>query len=168
MNRRLYFLFPDRAHALAAVTELAGNGVREDSMYALADKNIRLDGLPNATSRQKHDTARRIEKLLWSTNLVLFCLAFGSFITLLILNGLNIWLLVCIGLMVATFLAGLRFTQVPNTHLDEFQDALAHGEILLMVDTTESRLADIEDRIHRHHPEAAIGGVGWGARTLGL
>jgi hypothetical protein len=168
MNRRLYFLFPDRVHALSAVNELAASGVPENDMHALADKDVPLDGLPNATSRQKHDAARRLEKLLWSANLALFCLAFGSCITLLILSGLSLWVLVCIGLMVVTFLAGLRFTHVPNTHLDEFQDALAHGEILLMVDTPESRLADIEDRIHRHHPEAAIGGVGWGTGAFGL
>ena len=168
MNRRLYFLLPDRDHALSLVNELALNGVGDENMHALADQRIRLDELPNATSRQKHDTARRVETILWNANLALFTLAFGGFITLLILVGLSGWLLLCIAIMVATFLAGLSFTRTPNTHLDEFRDALAHGEILLMVDTPASRVADIEDRVHRHHPEAAIGGVGWGTGAFQL
>lgn len=168
MYRRLYFLLPDREHALSVVNELAVNGVREEHMHAVADQRVPLPGLPNATTRQKHDTGRQVERLLWNANLAVFSLALGSFITLVILYGLTGWLLLCIAVMVATFLAGLGFTHVPNTHLDEFHDAIAHGEILLMIDTEESRVADIENRVHRHHPEAAVGGVGWGTEAFGL
>jgi len=70
--------------------------------------------------------------------------------------------------MVATFLAGLIFTSVPNTHLGEFQDALAHGEILLMVDVPETEVAKVEQQVHHQHPEVTIGGVGWGTAALGL
>jgi hypothetical protein len=70
--------------------------------------------------------------------------------------------------MLATFLAGLLFTRVPNTHLDEFRDALAHGEILPMVDVPQTRVADLEDRVHHHHPETTVGGIGWGTGALGL
>jgi hypothetical protein len=97
-----------------------------------------------------------------------FCLALWGFVILAILYGLTAWLLLCIAIMVATFLAGLGFTHVPNTHLDEFHDALTHGEILLMVDTGEAQIADIENRVHRHHPEATVGGVGWGTAAFGL
>ena len=168
MYRRLYFLLPDREHTLAVVNELAMNGIQEEHMHALAEKPHLLDGLPNATTRQKHDAARRIEKLLWNGNLVLFSLALASFITLIILQGLTLWLLACLTVMVATFMAGLGFTRVSNTHLDEFHDALTHGKILLMVDAPASGVATIEDRVHRHHPEAVIGGVGWGTEAFGL
>jgi len=168
MYRRLYFLLPDREHALAVVNELAANGIREEHMHAVADQQLPLTGLPNTTIRQKHDAGRRVEKLLWNANLTVFGLALGGFITLIILYGLTGWLLVCIATMIATFLAGLGFTHVPNTHLDEFRDAIAHGEILLMIDTEESRVADIENRVHRHHPEATVGGVGWGTEAFGL
>ena len=58
--------------------------------------------------------------------------------------------------------------RIPNVHLDEFRDALAHGEILLMVDVAQQRVADIEDCVHHNHPETTIGGVGWGTEALGL
>ena len=116
MYRRLYFLLPDREHALAVVNELAVNGIREEHMHAVADQRVRLTGLPNATTRQKHDAGRRVEKLLWNANLAVFALALGSFITLTILHGLSGWLLVCIAIMIATFLAGLGFIHQAAGH----------------------------------------------------
>ncbi len=167
MDRRLYFLLPDANHALAVVNELAHTGVEPERIHALADSRVALGELPPASVRQIHDAGRRIETFLWDGNLVVFGLALGVLLTALVSGNLSGWLLVPLGIMLATFLAGLRFTRLPNTHLDEFRDALAHGEILLMVDVAETRVADIENRVHRH-PEAAVGGVGWATRAFGL
>jgi hypothetical protein len=168
MDRRLYFLLPDTEHALAVVNELDQTGVDPGRIHALAESTVALGDLPTASIRQINDTARRIETVLWDGNLVVFGLALGVLITLLVSGNLNAWLLVPLGIMLATFLAGLRFSRLPNTHLDEFRDALAHGEVLLMIDVAETRVADIEYRVHHYHPEAAIGGVGWGTRAFGL
>ena len=168
MNRRLYFLMPDKAHALSVIYELTSNGIDVDHIHALADKKVRLKGLPNASWHQSHDTGHRVEDLLWKINLFVFGLALGSLATLLLSKGLNAWLLVPSGIMLVTFLVGLLFTRVPNTRLGEFRDALAHGEILLMVDVPQTRAADIEDRVRHHHPETTVGGVGWGTEALGL
>ena len=168
MDRRLYFLLPDTEHALAVVNELDRTGVDPERIHALGNSTVALNDLPKASIRQINDAARRIETILWDGNLVVFGLAVGVLITLLVSGNLNAWLLVPLGIMVATFVAGLRFTRLPNTHLDEFRDALAHGEILLMVDVAEAQVADIENRVHHYHPEATVGGVGWGTRAFGL
>jgi hypothetical protein len=168
MDRRLYFLLPDRDHALAVVNELAQAGVDTERIHALADSGTYLGELPGASSRQIHGTSRRIETVLWDGNLVVFGLALGVLISLLVVGGLDAWLLLPLGVMLASFIAGLRFTRLPNTHVDEFRDALAHGEILLMIDVPEMRVADIGNRVHHHHPEATVGGVGWGTRAFGL
>ena len=139
MNRRLYFLIPDKSHALSAVYELTRHGINLDHIHTLANKKVRLQSLPNA-GHQFQDPGQRIEDLLWKTNLVIFGLA----------------------------LAGLLFTRVPNVHLDEFRDALAHGEILLMVDVPQTRVAEIEELVHHHHPEATVGGVGWETEVFGF
>ena len=70
--------------------------------------------------------------------------------------------------MVVNFMIGLHFTNQPNTHLGEFRDALAHGEILLMVDVPESKVTEVENDIQQHHPEATIGSVGLSTQALGL
>ena len=167
MNRRLYFLIPDKSHALSVVFELTSHGVDLDHIRALADRKVRLQGLPNAR-HQIQDPGHRIEGLLWKGNLVIFGLALGSLVILLFTRGLDAWLLIPVGIMLASFLGGLLFTRVPNVHLDEFRDALAHGEILLMVDIPQKYVADIEDRVHRHHPETTVGGVGWESEVFGF
>ena len=168
MKRRLYFLLPDRAHALSVVDELTHEGISIENIHALGSKGTQLDGLPIASPRQFSDAASHLESFLWNANLLSFIVAIGIFIILLVTTGWSLWLLVPVAIMVANFLAGLRFTRLPNTHLDEFRDALAHGEILLMVDVPEQRVADIEDQIHHHHPEATVGGVCWGSPAFGL
>jgi hypothetical protein len=168
MNRRLYFLLPDRAHALLVVDELNLSGIRTEHIHALGDRRTRLDGLPASTLRQTRDTASRLEKILWNANLISFAIALCVFIAMVLTMNWSWWLLVPVVILVANFLAGLGFTSLPNTHLGEFQDALAHGEILLMVDVPESQVATVEAQVHHQHPEAAIGGVGWGTAALGL
>lgn len=168
MDRRLYFLIPDRQHALAVVDELVEHGINHEQMHALADKRTRLDGLPRASIRQKNDPAQRVEKIFWNANLACFALALISLIVLPVLYGLGWWLLIPVAVMVANFMIGLHFTNLPNTHLGEFRDALAHGEILLMVDVPESRVAQVENDIHQHHPEATVSGAGWSTQAFGL
>jgi hypothetical protein len=46
---------------------------------------VSLPGLPVATTRQKHDVGRRVEKLPWNASLIMFGLARDCFITLGIL-----------------------------------------------------------------------------------
>ncbi len=168
MNRRLYFLIPDRTHALAVVEDLLANGIDIEHMHAIGDRRTRLDGLPSASPRQRRNSARRVEKILWNGNLVCFGIALIATLITPIYTGLSWWLLLPIGIMAANFLAGLRFTGIPNTHLGEFRDALAHGEILLIVDVPEARVAEVEHEIHHRHPEASVGGVGWGTQAMGL
>ena len=168
MNRRLYFLLPDRSHALSVVDELACTGIDTRHMHALADRRTRLDGLPDATRRQYRNSANSLEKLLWNTNLISFACALSALIVLLITLGLTWWLIIPVATLAVNFVIGLHFSNIPNTHLGEFRDALAHGEILLLVDVPESRVAEVETRLHHRHPEAIPGGVGWGTQAFGL
>ncbi len=99
---------------------------------------------------------------------MVFGLALGVFLSLLVLSGLTAWLWLPVLIMAGTFLGGLYFTHVPNIHLNEFRDAFVHGEILLMVDVSKAQVAKIEDLVHQHHPDATIGGIGWGTTAFGL
>ena len=72
------------------------------------------------------------------------------------------WLLLPAAVMLISFLLGEEFTRrVPDVHLSEFRDALRHGEILLMIDVPVTKVERFEALVHRHHPEAVTGGVGW-------
>lgn len=168
MHRRLYFLLPDRAHALSVMNELACCGLDLGQVHAMANRHADLAGLSVASHAQRRDLAHRLEDFLWDGNLIVFGLALGAMLTLIAVNGLTLWLLLPAGIMLASFLAALRFTRLPSVHLDEFRDALSHGEILLMIDVPETRVDDIENRVHQHHPDAAAGGVSWSMPAIGI
>ncbi|HKK07201.1 MAG: hypothetical protein P8009_09245 [Gammaproteobacteria bacterium] len=168
MNRRLFFLFPTAIQVRSVVSELREAGVGVEHIHAVARKGATVGGLPVATPQQRRDTARRVERWLWRANLGVFALALLLLLGFVV-DGHPQWAWVPLLLMLATFVAGERFsTQVPNTHLDEFADALDHGEILVMVDVPKRRVGEIESLIHRRHPEATVGGVGWAVGALGI
>ena len=167
MKRRLYFLMPDTAHTRNVVGELEASGIERRHMHVVATQGVDLEGLPEATSGQRNDLGARLERLLWDGNLVLFFAALLALVVLAVMQVSWYWLPVPLAVMLATFLSGVEFTRhIPNVHLSEFSDAIHHREILLMVDVPVKEVARVEALVHRHHPEAVAGGVGWHSDAL--
>ena len=167
MLRRLFFLLPDVEKTRKIIGELGSYGVRKHQMHVIG-KGVELTGLPEATERQKRDTAFRLEWFVWNTNLAVFTAATAALLASLLISNL-LMMLISLLLMLLTFVAGERFAvRVPNVHLTEFTDALKHGEVLLMVDVPAYRVADIEAYVHRGHPESVPGGVSWAVNAFGL
>jgi len=167
MKRRLYFLLPDNSHASAVVEELEQNGIDRRHIHAIAGQGSDAGGLPQSTPQQRGDMAARVEKIFWVGNLIVFFMALLLLIVMVLLQSGGIWVLLPAAIMLASFLAGVVFTsRVPNVHLDEFRDALRHAEVLLMVDVPVQQVARVENMVHRRHPEAAVGGVGWSIADL--
>ena len=157
MLRRLFFLFPDEPNAQSAVDKLIELDIPLQRIHVLA-RNIKLKTLPKATLRNKSDTVFHIEPLLWVTNLTLFMLALISFVVALVIGEL-LWAGISLALMAASFIAGEKLVvYIPYVHLSEFNVALSHGEILLMIDVQANRVAEIEGFVHHKYPEANIGG----------
>jgi len=169
MKRRLYFLFPDPVHARHAVDTLAdGTGVDARHIHAIAQREGRIARLPRPTAQQQSDLAGRLESWLWNGNLLLFGLALLAFIAALV-EGAAAWAVAALLVMALTFLGGFLFTTyVPHVHLNEFRAALAHGEILLMIDVPTDKVKMVEDYILHHYPEAVAGGTSWSVEAFGL
>lgn len=167
MLRRLYFLFPDEEHAQKLVDELMDLNIPKSRMHAIKQGN-KPTTLPEATDRQKNDTVYQIEKFLWSSNLILFGLALIILIVSLSMAEW-LWFALAIVVMLVTFFVGQQFVmRVPESHLSEFTDALAHGEILLMVDVPLHRIGEVKNFVQYRHPEATGGGVSWTTDAFGL
>ena len=167
MLRRLFFLFPDEAHAQRAVDQLVNRDIPIRRIHAMA-QNVTLKTLPQATQRQKNDTAFRTERFLWGANLIVFGIALAAFVFSLVSGEVN-WAMLFFLIMAATFIAGEQFVvHVPTVHLTEFTGALSHGEILLMIDIPSKRLVEIEDFVHHTYPEAVVGGVSWSVEAFGI
>lgn len=168
MKRRLYFLFPDTVTAQRAVADLTANGVDTRQIHTVARDRVDVSGLPPATVAQRRDVLCRIERGLWNCNLALFALA----VVMLVAGwALGNTLAAVLGLviMLLTFSGGALFAlRVPSVHLDEFRAALAHGEILLMVDVSRDCVESIEELMLRVHPEAVPGGSSWTPGAMGI
>lgn len=165
MLLRLYFLLPDADLARKVVDDLSDHNVPPVRIYAHCHNVLQLTRLPRASLRQRMDILRQIESLLWRADLLIFFVALLAFAATLIV-GLSLWTLLALLVMVLTFVAGDLFaSHIPNVHLDEFSDALAHNEVLLMVDVEQHQVAEIEAQVEHHHPAAIAGGSSW---TLGM
>jgi Flp pilus assembly protein TadB len=166
MNQRLYFLLPDRDHTLRVVNELLEQRLELKDMHTLTGRGLVGEGLPASDSHQRNNFAGRVEYWVWRANLALFFLAAVALAAMVFLHT-GLWVLLPLAVMVATFLLGERFARLPNVHLQEFRDALRHGEILLMVDVPRERVNEVEYRVKAHHPGAVAGGSSWNAPALG-
>ncbi|MEZ5542555.1 MAG: hypothetical protein R3F42_10995 [Pseudomonadota bacterium] len=168
MDRRLYYLIPDRRQAIAVVDDLVQHGIGIDRINAVADRHTRMDGLPGAPARE----ARRpgtLQKALWNANTVCFAIALVATVLAPAFVGLSWWLLLPIVTMVVNFLTGLYLNSIAHKELSEFRDVVAHGEILLVVDIPEQRVAEIEQDIRQHHPRATSNlRPGWDTQTASL
>jgi cobalamin biosynthesis protein CobD/CbiB len=168
MKRRLYFLFSDNGQARTAVADLTGIGVDAGHMHVVARPGVDVSGLPPATERQRRDVLKRLDKTLWGGNLVLFGAAFAALI-LAMLFGNIVGMVLASAVLIASFTGGALFAlRLPATHLDEFHEALRHGELLLMVDVSRDCVEDVEELLRRRHPEAVAGGSGWTPDVFGV
>jgi hypothetical protein len=167
IKRRLYFLLPDTEHARLVVRELEARGIQRKFMHAIAGRGGEVSDLPVASPMQRNDLGARIERYLWGGNLALFFMALIALVVLALLSLPWWWLLLPAGIMLVSFLTGLEFVMhTPNVHLAEFQSAMRHREILLMIDVPVGQVAEVETLVHRRHPEAIAGGVGWSVDAL--
>ena len=170
MLKRLFFLFPDEQHALSAVNELKSIGVSKNRI-----QTINIDKKSGAYSRSysnaKNQTVRppfRVQSALWNINLLVFGLAVVTFLITLAIGEL-FWIMAALAMVLVSIFAGKQFNvHIPDVHLSEFEEALKHGGMLLMVDVKARRVEEVESFVHRLHPEAVVGGVNWPMDAFGV
>ncbi|MEY3220544.1 MAG: hypothetical protein RIT27_1901 [Pseudomonadota bacterium] len=161
MRRRLYFLLPDVAHCKALVAELRDQGVTNQQIHVVARDDIELEGLHQASVLQKTELAHGLE---WGVGLGGIAGLLGGLLAVtfppagILLAGEAILLGTTLagagfGAVVSALVAG----DIPNQELEDFQDRIALGEILLLLDIPTQEVDDITRLIKTHHPEATIG-----------
>jgi hypothetical protein len=168
MQRRLYFLIPDREQAIAVVDDLVKNGIGIDRMCAMGDRKTRMDGLPGAIACTPRALATPLQLLIWNANTVSFSIALTATVLVPVFIGLSWWLLLPVAIMTVNFLTGLYLNTATNQELDHFRGAVAQGEIMLAVDVPEASALDIEREIHLQHPAATSSRRDRETRAMGL
>lgn len=168
MWRRLFYLLPDEDRGSALVADLGTAGIEREQLHAVTGGGRLLQQFPPANARQQRDSVWQLQRWLWAGNLALFALA-ALGLVLALYAGYTLAAFAAAAIMVATVTAGVVFVyHMPQTHLGEFDIALKHGDIVLMVDVPKRRTNEIAQLVRQRHPEAEASGVGWTIQTLGL
>ena len=158
MKSRLYFLIPDIASARATANELLLARIEDRHMHFLAPRGTDLGELHEANFLYKTD-------LVHGAGIGLTVGGFGGLLLGVLvflmppegvtLQLVTILITTVIAALVGAWLASLAGTSVPNSRLKIFQDDIAQGKILLIVDVPSRRVEWLRGMILKRHPEAS-------------
>ncbi len=160
MTKRLHFLVPDVDTCRAIVEELAEFGIAERHTHVIASHTTPVRGLHEASFVQKSEFKHGIEEglgvggvagLLGGLLVVTFPPA-G-----LALGGGALLLTTLAGAGLGGLVSALVAKDVPSRQLEVFEEAIAAGALLLLVDVPKAQADAVADLIRKHHPEAQIG-----------
>ncbi|SDJ31695.1 Protein of unknown function [Paraburkholderia steynii] len=160
--RRIYFLLPDEHSAQTIVNELLLMRVEWRHIHMIANHNVPLKDLPEATLAQRSDLLPALARGTAAGGLTgmlagLVALAFPP-AGLTIAGGAVVAITLC-GAGFGAWTATMIGVDVPNTRLRRFEQAIEKGELLMMIDVAKDRVEEIEEMIRSHHAEAEIRGT---------
>jgi hypothetical protein len=160
MRKRLYFLLPDISSTRLIVDELLLARIDDHHIHVLANEHTPLHNLPRANLLQTSDIIHGIEQGLiigGVTGLVggivaTIALSLGTMIGGVILAS------TLAGALFGLWVSGMIGSNIRNSCLKRFEQAIEDGQILLMIDVPSGRTREIS-RMIRAHKESREGGV---------
>jgi hypothetical protein len=162
MRRRLYFLLPDLGSAVQTANDLLLGRVEDRHMHFLARRGTSLGKLREAGYLQKSDAVHGAELGFVIGGVGGFLIGIYVYLTPpdgVALQLVTVLVSTVIGALFGAWAASLVAMSVPNSRLKVFQKEIDAGKILLMLDVVPSRIEEIQELVHRRHPEAADRGV---------
>lgn len=162
MKRRLYFILPDVASAELTLRDLLLARIEVKRIHCLGKRGLPLGDLPEANFLQKTDVIHGARAGIAVGGFL--GVAGGALVVLFPPAGatLPMGTVLITGLIGAAFgiwVASMVGTAVPNSRHAAFQQRIAEGKILMMVDVPFTRTREISDLVHLRHPEAMLGGT---------
>lgn len=153
MRRKLYFMLPDVKTAHQMMDQLLLARIEEQHVHFLARPSISLENLPEASVFEKTDSLHGIGvgAMIGGVSGVLggaLVVAFPSIVSIPSDSGSPVQMLsiVAIALIGAAFGAwwtGMIASAIPNSSLKHYEDRIAHGEILMIVNVPYQRIRDV-------------------------
>ena len=160
--RRLYFMLPDVETTQQVVDELLLKRIDDHHIHVVAREGTPLGDLPEANLLQKSDFIPAVERGL-AVGGITGIFAGIAAVTFppagLVLGGGAILGTSLVGAGMGVWLSGMIGLDVPNTQIKQFEDAIAAGEILIMVDVPKEKVSEIETLVHSHHPDVEMAGT---------
>jgi uncharacterized membrane protein YeaQ/YmgE (transglycosylase-associated protein family) len=162
MRRRLYFLLPNVARARQVVDELLLARVDDHHIHVMARDGVDLGDLPRANLLQRSDFVHGIEIGLsvgGVTGILAGLVAVAFPPGDIQLGGWTLLVTALAGAVIGAWVAGMIGTDIPNSQLKSFEEAVAKGQVLMLVDVPKEKVVNVTQMIKKHHPEADMHGV---------
>lgn len=161
MRRRLYFVLPDVDSARRTADDLLLGRIEDRHMHFLARRGTDLGELREAGYLMKTDVLHGAGVGLGLG--ALGGLLLGSLILLFPIEGTRphpgtVFIAVLLGCMLGAWVASMVGSSVPNSRLKQFQQDIAAGKVLVMVDVPYGRVQEIRQTVMARHPEAVPAG----------
>lgn len=161
-KRRIYFLLPGIESTKAIVDELLLARVEERHIHIVAREGTPLEDLPEAGFAQSSDLIPAIEKGVIAggvTGLLGGALAVTFPPAGLVLGGGAVLGMTTLSAGFGAWMAGMVGIGLPSSQLKKFEDQIAAGQLLMMIDVPRSQVQEIEALVRQHHPEAELEGI---------
>jgi len=155
-------MLPDLSMTKTVVDELLLKRIDDHHMHIIAKEGTQLGDLPEANLLQKSDFIPAVERGLavgGATGLLAGIAAISFPPAGLVLGGGAVLATSLIGAGFGAWMSGMIGVDVHNTQITKFEEAIERGEILMMVDVEKSKVEEIEELVHGHHPQARMGGT---------
>ena len=162
MRRRLYFVLPDFGSAIRTANDLLLARIDDRYMHFLAKRGMSLGELHEANYFQKSDLRHSLQIGFMLGGCAGFLV--GIYIYMTPPEGMNLQLITIliatvVGAVFGAWAASMIGISTPNTALKRFEAEIGEGRVLLMVDVPKDRVAEIQELVHRSHPEASDHGL---------
>jgi hypothetical protein len=160
--RRIYFLLPNVASAQNVVDELLLAHVEHKHIHVVAKEGTALADLPAASLAQSSDLVPALQRGAAAgglSGLLAGLLAVTFPPAGLVLGGGALLAITAFGAGFGAWMSSMVGVDLPNSRIEAYEQAIAAGELLMMVDVPRLRVEEIEAVVLRHHPEAELQGV---------
>jgi hypothetical protein len=160
--KRLYFLVPNVENVRKIVDELLLARVEERHIHVVAKEGTPMEDLPKAGITDKGDLIPALERGMAIGG------ATGALAGLVAVTFPPAGIVLGGGAVLATALAGAGIggwassmigVAAPNSRIEEFEQAVEQGKILMMVDVPKDKVDTISDLVKKHHPKVEIHGT---------
>ena len=159
---KLIFLVNDHDDAIAAVGVLHDMGINDTDISVIAREGTALHDLPDAQQEDGSDVvpafargaaAGGVTGLLAGIAVTVFAPA-G-----IVLGGAAVLAATVGGASFGAFASALIGVSVPNSQLREYEDAVAAGQYLMVVEIEDERLEELKSRLTQSHAHVTLKGT---------
>lgn len=160
--RRVYFLLPTPQRARAIVGELLVQRIEWRHMHVIANENVSIDGLPQASLAQSSDLLASLVRgtaVGCATGLLVALIALVVPPEDLRIASGTVMILTLSGAGFGAWVAAMIGVEMPNSRLKRFEEGLLRGELLIMIDVPKERVEEIEQVIELYDVQTQIEGI---------